>query len=104
MQIEIEPERIHVTEALEQHVHDSLSGVNRRWGDRITRVTMHLKDVNSAAKGGIDKHCTFEARPAGVDPLAAEHTADDAYDAVKGAAEKLEKVLAQTLDRRKRHR
>ncbi|MEX2489855.1 MAG: ribosome-associated translation inhibitor RaiA [Pseudomonadales bacterium] len=104
MQIEIEPERIHVTEALEQHLHDSLAAINRRWGDRVTRVTMHLKDINSSAKGGIDKHCTLEARPAGIKPVAAEDTAADAYDAVKGAATKLEKVLEQALDRHKRRR
>lgn len=104
MQIEIEPERIHVTEALEQHVRDSLSAIDRRWGDRITRVTMHLKDINSAGKGGIDKHCTLEARPAGLKPVAAENTAADAYDAVKGAAAKLEKVLEQTIERHKRRR
>lgn len=104
MQLEIEPERLDVTEALEQHVRRSLSTVDRRWGDRITRVTLYLKDLNSQQKGGVDKHCTFEARVAGMDPLIAEDTAADAYDAVKGAADKLERVVEHALERREGRR
>lgn len=99
MHIEIESGQIDMSDAFRRHVHESLAGVDRRWGDRLTRVTMYMQDINSAAKGGVDKRCTFEARPAGSDPIVVEHAADDAYIAVKGAVGKLERALANALDR-----
>lgn len=104
MQLELEGEHIQISDAMESHVRKCLSTVEKRWGDRLTRVEMHLKDINSKNKGGVDKHCTFEARPAGLNPLTAEDTAEDAYDAIKGAADKLERVLEQAIERRERRR
>lgn len=103
MQIEYESEHLHISDALKQHVESELDKVEKRWGDRLTRIRVFIKDVNSSSKGGVDKHCLLEARPAGTHPLSAENTADDAYDAVKGAAEKLERVLEHELESRKAH-
>lgn len=99
MQIEIESGQIDISEAFRRHIIDSLDGVERRWGDRLTRVTMYMQDINSATKGGVDKRCTLEARPAGSDPIVVENVADDAYVAVKGAVDKLGRALANALDR-----
>ena len=67
--------------------------------ERLTRVEVHLKDVNSK-KGGVDKHCVIEAHPRGMDPVAAEHEADDPKEAVTQAAIKLQHALRHRFDRR----
>lgn len=93
MQIQINPGAgVHISEALEQSIRDSLAAVDRRFGDHLTRIEVHFQDVNGP-KGGVNKHCRVEARPRGLDPVLAENTADDAYDAARGAAKKLERVL-----------
>lgn len=99
MQIQINPaEGIQTSEALEQHIHRRLDTIGKRFGDRLTRIEVYLKDVNGP-KGGVDKHCTLEARPRGLGPSIAESTADEAYVAVHGAASRLEKVLETRFGR-----
>jgi ribosome-associated translation inhibitor RaiA len=69
-----------------------------RFGDRITRVEVHLNDVNSH-KGGDDKRCMLEARLAGLEPIAVSHQAATLQQAIDGAAKKLEKALDSILGR-----
>lgn len=89
-------EGIKVSEALAQHIHRSLETVEKRFGDRVTRIEVHLKDINGP-KGGPDKHCMLEARLRGLDPMKAESTSEDAYNGVRLAAERLEKVLDKRI-------
>lgn len=100
MQIEVNPgEGVHVSEALEQHVHAKLATVARKHGDDITRLEVHFKDVN-AGKGGPDTTCTMEAHPRGMPPVAVEALAEDAYGAAHAAAGKLERALDHRIGRR----
>lgn len=71
-----------------------------RFGDRITRVEVHLGDENSSSKAGDDdKRCVMEARLAGLSPITVTHHAASISEAIDGAAEKLEKTLTRTVDR-----
>jgi predicted transcriptional regulator of viral defense system len=72
-----------------------------RFADRITRVEVHLSDVN-AQKGGQDIRCVVEARAAGLDPVAVDDTAEDVERAVRGAAGKLQRALDSRLGKRGR--
>jgi len=63
-----------------------------RFGERITRVEVHLSDVNSN-KGGRDIRCVMEARVGGMQPVAVDELAMDWEKASKGAAEKLVRAL-----------
>ena len=99
MEIEINhAEGIERSPALEAHVRDRLRRLEPRYADRVTRIRVFLKDVN-ARKGGVDKVCTMEARPAGREPVAVEAQDADLYRAVRAAEGKLEKALAQRLAR-----
>ncbi|MBK1735786.1 ribose ABC transporter permease [Halorhodospira abdelmalekii] len=93
MQIQINPgSGVHISEALERSILESLGAIDRRFGEQLTRIEVHFQDTNGP-KGGVNKHCRIEARPRGLDPVLAENTAEDAYDAARGAARKLERVL-----------
>ena len=70
-----------------------------RYSDRITRVEVHLNDLNSVKGGGSDKRCLMEARMAGVGPIDAGHEAPTLELAIDGAMEKLERAIEHKLGR-----
>lgn len=72
-----------------------------RFVDHITRIEVHLSDVNGARVAGQDKRCLLEARLAGRQPMAVSHEADRVADAVQGAADKLARALDTALGRRR---
>ncbi|MBY8966237.1 HPF/RaiA family ribosome-associated protein [Algiphilus sp.] len=82
--------------ALEQYIEARLERLRPQYGDRLTRVRAFLKDVNGQ-KGGVDKSCKLEARPAGKDPIVVEAQDADWYAAVRDAEGKLERALAHRL-------
>lgn len=82
-------------EYVEKEVADALEYV----ADRLTQVEVHMKDVNGQ-KHGVDKRCTIEARPRGMDPIAVEHDAEHARDAVSEASAKLARALRHRFERR----
>ena len=84
-----------VTSAAEAAVEGAVS----RWTERITRVEVHLSDVNRHKGGADDKRCVMEARLGGLDPIVVIHTAGTLTDAIDGAAKKLQKSLQSTLGR-----
>ncbi len=81
-------------ESVEAEVSDALG----RFAERLTRVEVHLTDVN-AQKGGRDTRCVIEARPAGLPPVTVDDLADSVPGAVRGAAEKMARALDSRLGR-----
>jgi ribosome-associated translation inhibitor RaiA len=69
-----------------------------RYSDRITRVEVHLNDLNSV-KGGADKRCLMEARVGGFGPISVNHEAENLNLAIDGAMEKLERAIEHRLGR-----
>ena len=84
------------SDELTAHVEAEVNGAVGRFGDHITRVEVHLHDLNGH-KGGIDKRCLMEARISGHQPVAVSHEAGSVDEAISGAAEKLERSLDHTL-------
>ena len=64
-----------------------------RFEGRLTRIEVHLSDVNSSKPGLFDKHCAIEARPAGHKPVSVTHAAATVESATRGAAGKLKRLL-----------
>lgn len=64
-----------------------------RFSDQVTRIEVHLSDVNAGKGGAADKRCTMEARLAGLQPIAVSHQADTIQHAIDGASGKLERAL-----------
>jgi len=63
-----------------------------QFDSRLTRVEVFFKDTNGP-KGGVDCHCSVEARPRGLKPVAVTHEAEQIGDALDGALHKLEHAL-----------
>ena len=84
-------------ESFANYVEAEIGAALQRFGDRITRVEVHLSDASSGKAGG--KRCLIEVRLAGLQPLTA--TADNAglEDAISDAASKMQRLLESTLGR-----
>jgi hypothetical protein len=80
-----------ITKALKHHT------------ERLTRVEVHLSDVNGDKITPNDIKCVMEARPEGLQPLATTNFANNKADAVKGAAEKMKSMLDTTFGKIKNH-
>jgi ribosome-associated translation inhibitor RaiA len=77
-----------------------------RFSNQITRVEVHLRDVNGPKTTGDDKSCLLEARLAGRPPVVVSHEAASLRQALDGASDKLvrslEKHLGKLSDRKGR--
>ena len=73
-------------------------GKLKRFERRLTRIEVHVADVNGP-KGGGDKRVTLEARVNGHEPVAVHAEAERVDIAVALAADKAARALAHTLGR-----
>jgi len=88
---------------VEQRFGDIIRDTLNRYGDRITRVEMHVSDENGGKRGESDKRCMLEARMASLQPIAVSHLADSYQLAFDGALEKLEHAISHTVGRLETH-
>jgi ribosome-associated translation inhibitor RaiA len=71
-----------------------------RFSGQISRVEVHLSDENGGKKTSPEnKQCLLEARLEGHQPLAVKHHAANLNQALDGAADKLVRLLENTLGR-----
>ena len=103
MQIQIFAQGVDVPDPLRAYVERNLTDVLKHHAERLTRVDVHLKDLNSKSKNGVDKHCLLEAKPRGLDPVVVEHDAPEFKDAVHHAVQKLERALQHRIDKQRNH-
>lgn len=100
MQIQINYAGTTSSDALNAHIESAVQDAIGRFADRITRVEVHIRDLNGPQKSGPrDKRCLMEARPAHASPLAVEEEGDDFHAAVTGAAEKLERAVRKHFEK-----
>ena len=79
-------------EALKTATREKLS----RFADRISRVELHLSDVN-ADGGGVDKRCVLEVRPNGLEPVVTTNEAETVDKAIHAATRKMLGLLETTF-------
>ena len=100
MQIQLNTDKhVQGDDALGAWVEQQLRERLGRFGDAVTRIEVHLSDINGARAGGDDKRCKLEARLAGRQPVAVSHDAGKVADAMFGAADKLQRMMDATLGR-----
>ena len=99
MQVQINAPHGSLPDSLVEFMENGVTDGLATYAARLTRVEIHVKDLN-AQKGGIDKRCVIEARPKGLDPVAADHEGAEFVDAFRGALEKLQHVLEHRFGKR----
>ena len=74
-----------------------VEGRLERFTGRITRVEVHLNDLNGNRLGERDKRAMMEARIGGLRPIAVSHEAPTLTEAIHAAADKLERAIEHAL-------
>ncbi|MDQ0569184.1 ribosome-associated translation inhibitor RaiA [Variovorax paradoxus] len=105
MQIQVNTSNgVNNKDALERWADTEIKQQLSRFVDDVTRVEVHLSDENHDKAGAGNKCCVMEARLAHHQPLAVTQHATSLDEAFRGAAEKLKRLLDNTLGRLNNHR
>ena len=98
VQIQLNTDRnIEGTEELAAHVTGVVRGDLGDLGEQVTRVEVHLSDVDGDRNGQDDKRCMMEARLEGRQPIAVTHRGPTVEQAIDGAIRKLKRVVESAV-------
>ena len=98
MQIQFNTDHsIHGSQAFAGEVEAQLRDSLGHWVEHLTRIEVHLRDVNAGKGGDADKHCVLEARVAGRKPLSVSDSAATMAQAIRGATAKLQQALEHAI-------
>ncbi|MBK9444019.1 MAG: HPF/RaiA family ribosome-associated protein [Comamonadaceae bacterium] len=101
MQVQIHTDNhIEGTDAMAQWASSTVKTALERFASQITRVEVHLSDENAGKKNTTESiQCTMEARLEGHQPLALKHHGANLNQALEGAAEKMVRLIDNSLGR-----
>jgi ribosome-associated translation inhibitor RaiA len=98
MQIQINTDHnIEGREALSAHIRSVVERALSHESGHITRVEVHVADENGPKSGPKDMRCKMEARLEHHQPFAVTFDAATVHQAIDGAADKLARLVEQTL-------
>jgi putative sigma-54 modulation protein len=100
MELAIRSQNMNVDEATSSHVERKMLFALEQFDSWITRVAVHLEDVNGP-KRGVDKHCRVLVNIKGGKTIKVEDTDVDMILAVNRAADRLGQVVSREVDRRR---
>lgn len=90
-------------EEFRDKLNDLLSDELSRFSENITRVEVHLSDINGHKAGQNDKRCMLEARVEGRPPIAVTAEEDTYELSVSAAIDKLQSSLETIQGRMTNH-
>jgi ribosome-associated translation inhibitor RaiA len=103
MKIQVNSDKtIAVDASLTRFVEAEVTRVLARFAIKLTRVEVHLSDVDSKKTGQADKRCLIEVRPAGARPRSASAKATKMALAVDEALGKIQRSLTTFFGRKGR--
>jgi hypothetical protein len=88
--------------SLKGFVRSEVARILARFENRLTRVEVHVSDINSRKTGPPDKRCLVEARPAGARPISTSAVARRLDTAIGQALRKMQRSLTTFYGRRSR--
>lgn len=81
-----------------EHFAGVVNGALGRYGDRVTRVEAHLRDVDGRARSSAGEiHCTLEARLVGRAAVVVKTHAGNAHEAIDGAVRRLRRAVGAQI-------
>jgi putative sigma-54 modulation protein len=100
MELTISSQNLHVDEDTELHVRRRIDFALEQFNSWITRVQVHLEDVNGPRRG-VDKQCRILVNIKGGKTLKVEDLDTDIIAAVNRAADRVGQVVSREIDRRR---
>ena len=103
MKIQINSDRtINVDATLSSTIQAEANRVLDRFETKLTRVEIHLSDIDNQKSGRADKRCLVEVRPSGDKPMTASATTATTESAVDQALRKMQRSLTTFFGRKGR--
>lgn len=100
MQIQVNSDKTVTLDAsLTRFVKSEVERILATAAAKVTRVEVHLSDVNGRKSGPADKRCVVEARPAGARPLSTSASAKKLDAAIGQALRKMQRALRSFFGR-----
>lgn len=99
MQVQVDSNHIEGSAELQEWVGSTVVDELDRYSSFLTRLEIHVGDVNAQKSGAQDKRCQIEAHPKGHTSLSASHHAESLELAVGGAAKKIAHALEHLVGR-----
>jgi ribosome-associated translation inhibitor RaiA len=101
MQVQVHTDNhVNGSAGLTAHVESVVTGELERFGNRVTRVEVHIGDENGHKGGENDKRCAMEARLSGLQPIAVTGQGGSVDAAISAAVEKLVRTIDRTLEKK----
>jgi putative sigma-54 modulation protein len=100
MELEIRSQNMHVDEPTTTHVERKMNFALEQFNSWITRVAVHLEDVNGPRRG-VDKQCRILVNLKGGKTIKVEDLDVDLISAVNRAADRVGQVVSREIDRRR---
>ncbi|GGB57597.1 HPF/RaiA family ribosome-associated protein [Blastomonas aquatica] len=95
--------RITGDEAMAAEAEEIVKSRLDRFSSRLSRVEIHLADINGPRGGSDDIVCTLEARPEGGKPLTVKGNAGQSDSAIRDAADKMQAMLETHFGKLRTH-
>jgi hypothetical protein len=103
MKIQVNSDKtIAVDASLTRFVESEVDRVLGRFALRLTRVEIHLSDIDSRKTGKADNRCLIEVRPMGSQPMTASAQATKMPSAIGEALGKMQRALTTFFGRKGR--
>ena len=101
MQVQVHTDNhVNGSAGLTAHVESIVMGALDRFGNRVTRVEVHIGDENGHKGGEHDKRCAMEARLSGLQPIAVTGQGTIVEAAISAAVDKLVRTIDRTLEKK----
>lgn len=99
MLVQVDSNHIEGSADLQAWVGSTAADELERYSSVLTRVEIHVGDVNAQKSGPQDKRCQIEVHPKGHSSLSVTHQAESLELAVAGAARKIHHALEHLMGR-----
>lgn len=102
MQVQINHDNhLRIAQDTSERLVETVSTSLAQYKNQVTRVELHLQDLNGGKHGDVDKRCLIEARLDHLQPLAVSHEAPSIKQAIDGALKKLDSALGHAIGKRR---
>lgn len=91
--------RVEGTEAANAAIEARIRERLARFADRLTRIELHIRDVDGDRNGGQGMEATLEARPAGGQPIVVNAQASSIDSAVADVVRKAVDILNRAFEK-----
>jgi ribosome-associated translation inhibitor RaiA len=98
MKVQVNTDKhIEGSERLQNYIDEKMGHALKHFGDRLTRLEVHLSDQNGDKSGADDIQCRVEVRPKGLQPVTVTARNANLDLAISDAIDKMKAALTTTF-------